>query len=74
MLHRRLHGPRKDRFDGSRLPYASTGTRQRQATAELHGVFSSLWGSVAYSPQRQFRRVPPRDSGEVVKPFMQAVN
>ncbi|RLF07453.1 MAG: hypothetical protein DRJ64_02955 [Thermoprotei archaeon] len=59
---------------GSQLLYAILTERQRQAAVKLYGVFASHRGSLAYSPGQRFRRVPTRDSGEVVKPFKRAAN
>ncbi len=69
VLHLRLHGPWRGRFDGSRLLYTPATMRPHQAAVKLYGVFFSHWGSPAFSPGQRFRWVPPRDSGEVVKPF-----
>ena len=74
VLHRRVSNTRKRWHDRFCLLYETEKTQQRQATAELHGVFSSLRGSVAFSPLQQVRRAPVRDSEEVVDPFMQADN
>ena len=54
VFHGRLHGPRKDHFDGSRLHYASATMPQRQAAVKLHGVFSSRWGLVDFAPPGGF--------------------
>src|SRR5215467_9581211 len=44
VFHRCLPCPRKDRFSGSHLCYASTASSQGQAVVKLHGVFLSCRG------------------------------
>ena len=58
----------------SYLRYTTTLTSQRQATVKFHGVFTSHWKSLAFAPEKSVRRVLVRDSGDLVTPFMQAVN
>ena len=50
MFHGRLHGPRKGRFDGSRLRYALPARPQQQAAVKLHRVFSPRRGYLDRSP------------------------
>ena len=64
--------PKATPDNGSQLLYAFPTLPQHQAAVKLYGVSASHWGSVAYSPQKRLRRVPPRDSTQVVKPFKQA--
>ena len=60
--------------NNSYLLYTSNLTLQQQATVKFHGVFASHWNSPAFAPEKNFRRVLVRDSGNLVTPFMQAVN
>jgi hypothetical protein len=60
--------------DGSHLRYVANPTAQLQATVKFHGVFASHWKSLASAPEASIRRVPGRDSGDLVTPFMRAVN
>ena len=55
--------------------YASTAKLppQLQATVKFHGVFTSRRASLAFAPEKSFRRDPSGDSGNLVTPFMQAV-
>ena len=57
------------RFPGSHLSYTSRGLAQRQVGVKLHGVFLSCRGSPVSSPALQFRRVPCRDSAQIVTTF-----
>lgn len=56
--------------------YTSTAklTPQLQATVKFHGVFASHWTSLACAPESDVRRDVDRDSGDLITPFMQAVN
>ena len=60
--------------DGSHLHYTKNFTSQLLATVKFHGVFTSHWNSPAFAPEESIRRVLVRDSGNLVTPFMQAVN
>ena len=57
-------------FPGSHLSYTSRALAQRQVGVKLHGVFLSCRGSPVSSPVLQFRRVPRRDSAQIVLPFV----
>ena len=70
VFHRRLPGPRKDRFTGSHLSYAVHDRTQWQAGVKLHGVFLSCYGLTASLPSPQFRRAPGRDTAQIVMPFV----
>ena len=62
--------------NGSTSPtYTSTAnlSLQLQATVKFHGVFTSRWVSLAFAPEKSFRRDHRGDSGNLVAPFMQAV-
>jgi len=54
VFHWRLQGPRRGPFTASRLRSAPPTTSQRQAAVKLHGVFSSRWGQVDFSPPGGF--------------------
>ena len=71
MFHWRLHATRRLRFEGSRLRSAKGTVQQHQAAVKLYGVSSSLQESQAYSLEWQVRWTQGRDSGNLVKPFMQ---
>ena len=58
----------------SYLRYTTTLTLQQQATVKFHGVFASHWKSLAFAPEKSVQRVLVGDSGDLVTPFMQAVN
>jgi hypothetical protein len=70
VFHRRLPAPRKARFPGSHLSYATPPARQWQGAVKLHGVFLSGRGSAASSQPLQFRRGLRRDSAQIVMPFV----
>jgi hypothetical protein len=70
VFHRRLPRPRKARFTGSHLSYATPPARQWQGAVKLHGVFLSGRGSAASSQPLQFRRGLRRDSAQIVMPFV----
>ena len=57
-------------FPGSHLSYTSRALAQRQVGVKLHGVFLSCRESPVSSPVLQFRRVPRRDSAQIVLPFV----
>ena len=60
--------------NNSYLLYTPGLTLQQQATVKFHGVFASHWKSLVFAPEQNFQRVPVGDSGDLVTPFMQAVN
>jgi hypothetical protein len=47
---------------------------QLQATVKIYGVFASHWISLAFAPEWCVRGPLIGDSGDLVKPLMQAVN
>src|SRR4029450_2352421 len=70
VFHRRLHQGWRPGFPGSHLSYTSRAFTQRQVGVKLPGVFLSCHGSTVSSPSLQFRRVPCRDSAQIVQPFV----
>src|SRR6266581_7747112 len=60
----------KRRFCGSHLSYARIASYPGQTIVKLHGVFLSCRGKPVSSRVLQFRRVPCRDSAQVVTPFV----
>ena len=74
VLQGRLHLSRNLSFGNSYLRFASRFTSQQQATVKFHGVFASHWKSLAFAPGKSIRRFLVGDSGDLVTPFMQAVN
>ena len=70
VFQRRLHQGWRPGFSGSHLSYTSNTLAQRQVGVKLHGVFLSCRGSTVSSPFLQFRRVPRRDSAQIVIPFV----
>ena len=61
-------------LNNSYLRYTSDLALQQQATVKFHGVFASHWESLAFAPEWNVQRVLVGDSGDLVTPFMQAVN
>ncbi len=57
-------------FTGSHLSYTNHTLAQRQVGVKLHGVFLSCHMSPVSAPVFQFRRVPRRDSAQIVLPFV----
>ena len=57
----------------SHLLYTTRLATQHQATVKFHGVFASHWRSLASAPERNVRRAAPRDSDDLVTPFMHVV-
>eukprot|EP00829_Urostomides_striatus_P014390 TRINITY_DN423_c0_g1_i5.p2 TRINITY_DN423_c0_g1~~TRINITY_DN423_c0_g1_i5.p2 ORF type:complete len:275 (-),score=-94.99 TRINITY_DN423_c0_g1_i5:102-926(-) len=70
----RLHSNWRPSFDVSYLCSTIRTTTQRQAAVKLHGVFTSHQGSPDSALERKVHRVPARDSGTLIDPFMQAAN
>ena len=70
VFQRRLHPGWRPGFPGSHLSYTTRAFAQRQVGVKLHGVFLSCRGSTVSSPSLQFRRVPRRDSAQIVVPFV----
>ncbi len=70
VFQRRLQRNWRPAFTGSHLSYTSRALAQRQVGVKLHGVFLSCHGSTVSSPSLQFRRVPCRDSAQIVLPFV----
>ena len=60
--------------NNSYLRCATKHTLQLQVTVKFHGVFASHWNSLAFAPGKSIRRILIGDSGDLVTPFMQAVN
>ncbi len=60
--------------DNYYLHCATKLTSQQQATVKFHGVFASHWKSLAFAPGWSIRKTLVWDSGNLVIPFMQAVN
>ena len=60
--------------NGSHLRYIPKTVSQRQATVKFHGVFASHWKSLAFAPGKSIQETLARDSGDLVIPFMRAVN
>ena len=67
---RRLRRGWRPGLAGSHLSCTGRALAQRQAGVKLHGVFLSCRGSTVSSPSLQFRRVPRRDSAQIVLPFV----
>ena len=74
VFHLRLLHSQKNALNNYYLRYATNLTSQLQATVKFHGVFTSHWNSLAFAPEKSFRWFPIGDSGDLVTPFMQAVN
>ena len=70
VFQRRLRRGWRPGLAGSHLSYTGRTRAQRQAGVKLHGVFLSCRGSAVSSPPFQFRRVPRRDSAQIVLPFV----
>ncbi len=70
VFQRRLRRGWRPGLAGSHLSYTGRAPAQRQAGVKLHGVFLSCRGSAVSSPPLQFRRVPRRDSAQIVLPFV----
>ena len=74
VLHWRLHLNLRPSFNNSHLLCTTKFTSQQHATVKFHGVFTSHWKSLAFAPEKGVRWILTRDSGDLVTPFMQAVN
>ena len=70
----RLIPIRRLSFNNFHLACILKSILQSQATVKLHGVFTSHWGSLAFTPGKCVQRHLVRDSRGLVTPFMQAAN
>ncbi len=66
--HGRLHGPRKGRFDASRLRFARRPRPQRQAAVKLHGVFTSRRALAVCSRPKGFAGFRAGTAGASLRP------
>ena len=69
-----LHMLPREHTQRSHLHYAFVTIPQHQAAVKFYGVFSSHWMTPAYAQDKLFHWDSVRDSGDLVKPFMQADN